>query len=147
MSDPDLSQTQGKSEPGDYEPPALEVIGSVEEVTQGDFTGPGELGNFSVSDRALKQRFEAVDRDAVLAAVAKLPLERWSYWGDESGARHIGPMAQDFAKAFEVGSDERRIHTADAGGVALAAIQALERRLRAQEQELEALRAQLEQLG
>lgn len=39
--------------------------------------------------------------------------------------RHIGPMAQDFCAAFEVGHDDKRISTIDADGVALASIQAL----------------------
>jgi hypothetical protein len=50
-------------------------------------------------------------------------------------------MAQDFAAAFEVGADNRRIDLVDANGVALAAIQALARRLAAQETEIAALNA------
>ena len=99
------------------------------------------------SDRALKEGFEPVDPRAILAAVAMLPIERWSYKGET--ARHLGPMAQDFAAAFGLGADDRHIFPLDAGGVALAAIQGLQRlveaqgvRLAALERELAALRGE-----
>jgi len=43
--------------------------------------------------------------------------------------RHIGPMAQDFFTAFGVGEDQRHITGVDADGVALAAVQGLNRKL------------------
>ena len=59
-------------------------------------------------------------------------------------------MAQDFFAAFGLGADDRHIHTVDAGGVALAALQGLHAmvhaqaaRLAALERELAALRAEL----
>jgi hypothetical protein len=51
-------------------------------------------------------------------------------------------MAQDFAAAFGVGDDDRHIHTVDASGVALAAIQALAARLAAAEARIEELQAE-----
>src|SRR5581483_10049764 len=88
---------------------------------------------------------------AVLARVAALPIETWSYKGEPG--RHLGPMAQDFAAAFGLGADDRHIHALDAAGVALAAIQALRRQLEAQaarlvalEGECAALRAELRAL-
>jgi hypothetical protein len=99
-------------------------------------TGPGATGitrgDTSPSDRDRKSGFSDVDVEAVLAAVRELPITTWSY-KDDPGVRHIGPMAQDFAAAFGVGDDDRRIHTVDASGVALAAIQALAARLEAAE--------------
>jgi len=68
------------------------------------------------SDRNVKEGFEAVDRHSVLAAVAALPIERWSYKGEP--VRHLGPMAQDFAAAFGLGADDRHIFPLDAAGVA-----------------------------
>ena len=47
-------------------------------------------------------------------------MSTWNYKAQVASTRHIGPMAQDFAKAFKVGEDERRISTVDADGVALA---------------------------
>jgi len=93
------------------------------------------------SDRALKESFEPVDPRAVLAAVARLPIERWSYRGEP--VRHLGPMAQDFAAAFGLGADDRHIFTLDAAGVALAAIQELHALAQAQQARLEALEREL----
>jgi hypothetical protein len=99
------------------------------------------------SDRNLKRDFAAVDRDAVLEQLARLPISTWSYRTDGSGQRHIGPMAQDFMAAFQVGSDERSIAKVDADGVAFAAIQALHARLERLEQENRRLRAELDALA
>jgi Chaperone of endosialidase len=82
-----------------------------------------------VSDRNLKRDFTPVNRDEILEALEGLPLSTWSYTTEESGARHIGPMAQDFMATFHVGSSDKLIYQVDADGVALAAIQALSRRV------------------
>jgi len=84
----------------------------------------------NASDRALKDGFQAVDTDTVLAKVLDLPLSEWSY-KREPGVRHIGPVAQDFHAAFALGSGDTSIATVDADGVALAAIQGLHRKLEA----------------
>jgi hypothetical protein len=57
--------------------------------------------------------------------VAALPLSWWVYKGYD--VRHIGPMAQDFHAAFDLGRDEKGLDGADLDGVALAAIQGLYR--------------------
>jgi len=103
----------------------------------------------SISDRNLKEGFAAIDPGAVLAKVLALPLTTWSYRGEP--VRHLGPMAQDFHAAFGLGADDRHIHTLDAAGVALAAVQGLHvlvaaqaRQLAALQRECAALRARLE---
>ena len=60
--------------------------------------------------------------------MAALPLARWSY-KEDPGTRHLGPVAQDFYAAFNVGPDDKHIATVDADGVALAAIQGLNQKL------------------
>ena len=82
-----------------------------------------------VSDRNLKRDFTPVNRDEILEALEGLPLSTWSYTTEDSGARHIGPMAQDFMATFHVGSSDKLIYQVDADGVAFAAIQALGRRV------------------
>ncbi len=89
-----------------------------------------------VSDRNAKRDFAPVNSREVLEKVAGLPLSEWSYKTDSSGTRHIGPMAQDFYAAFEVGLDEKSIATVDADGVALAAIQGLNQKLETENSEL-----------
>ena len=44
---------------------------------------------------------------SVLQRVGRMPITSWSYKGDLSSVRHIGPMAQDFYKAFALGLDDR----------------------------------------
>jgi Chaperone of endosialidase len=122
-----------------YEPPEAEEL--PEDKAAG--TGTGLNGNTQpTSDRNYKRDFEPVDAEAVLAGVVELPIQTWSYREDDPRVRHVGPMAQDFAAAFAVGDDDRHIHTVDAGGVALAAIQALAARLAAAEALIEELQAE-----
>ena len=95
------------------------------------------------SDRAQKEAIEAVDTDDVLSRVASLPIHEWSYRQEGPAVRHMGPMAQDFHAAFGLGTDDRHIHQVDGSGVALAAIQALNRRVEQLEQQNRSLRREL----
>lgn len=81
------------------------------------------------SDRAIKDEFGSIDSSDVLEKVAAMPLQTWHYKTEESGVRHLGPVAQDFYSAFGLGLDDKHIATVDADGVALAAIQGLNRKL------------------
>jgi hypothetical protein len=85
-----------------------------------------------------------------------LPIMQWSF-KEFPGARHLGPMAQDFHAAFGVGLDDKHIATVDADGVALAAIQGLNEKVEVRSQKSEvsiqklraenaALKQRLEQL-
>jgi hypothetical protein len=87
-----------------------------------------------LSDRNAKTDIVAVDTAAVLAGVASLPIATWKYKTDT--ATHLGPMAQDFSEAFELGDTNTGIATVDADGVALAAIQELKKQLDAKEARL-----------
>jgi hypothetical protein len=78
----------------------------------------------SLSDRNAKTDIAPLDAAAILAKVAMLPISTWRY-KTEAGARHVGPMAQDFYAAFGVGEDDRHITSIYEDGVALAAIKAL----------------------
>jgi hypothetical protein len=80
-----------------------------------------------------------VDPQAVLARVAGLPITKWSFKLDRA-TRHIGPTAQDFHAAFEVGADDKHIATVDEEGVALAAIQGLNQKLDAKDAEIQDLK-------
>jgi hypothetical protein len=97
----------------------------------------------NASDRALKADFTAIDAQAVLAKVAQLPIDEWSY-KTEGGQRHLGPVAQDFYAAFGLGADDKHITTVDESGVALAAIKGLYEQLQARDREIAALRQDLE---
>lgn len=76
-----------------------------------------------------------------------LPITTWSYTFEDASIRHLGPMAQDFKAAFEVGATDTMIFQIDADGVALASIQALHgevEALRKDKADLEASLAALE---
>ncbi len=139
----------GVDRPPSYEPPAVQDIGTVADVTQafGTRTFIGSNNNNLSSDRSLKREFAQVDTREVLARVAELPVSTWSYTFDSPSVRHMGPMAQDFAAGFGLGDDDRSIHMVDAAGVAIAAIQGLHELVEAQRQELDRLRADVTRLS
>nr|WP_231868979.1 tail fiber domain-containing protein [Rhodococcus opacus] len=76
----------------------------------------------------------------VLDRLAEMPVSVWTYGFDHESVRHLGPMAQDFATAFGLGSNDRRIAMVDANGVCMVSIQALYRRVIALEEEVARLR-------
>ena len=78
-----------------------------------------------LSRRASKEEFEPVDGAEVLARLKELELSTWKYKKTDDGARHLGPMAEDFYATFGLGSDNEHIAPSDKVGVALAAIQGL----------------------
>jgi hypothetical protein len=73
----------------------------------------------------------------------RLPISYWTY-DFEPGVRHLGPMAQDFAAAFGLGNTNRKIHIVDANGVAVVALQVLNRKVAALQREVDRLTAQLD---
>lgn len=97
------------------------------------------------SDRNAKEQFKPVNPREVLDKVIGMPITEWQY-KTEGDARHIGPMAQDFRAAFALGHDERHITSVDADGVALAAIQGLNEKLREEaarkDEEIKTLRSE-----
>jgi hypothetical protein len=103
------------------------------------------------SDRNAKENFEQTDPAEVLQKVVSLPITKWNFKQDAT--RHLGPMAQDFYEAFQIGTDDKHIGMLDESGVALAAIQGLNQKvegdnaaLQAENAELKARLAKLEQL-
>jgi hypothetical protein len=114
----------------------------------GNFTvnGPVYATAFNISsDRNLKEQFQPVNPAEVLARVASLPITSWNFKQD-AGTRHIGPMAQDFYAAFNVGTDDKHIATVDEDGVALAAIQALNAKLKEKDAQIDSLAKRLADL-
>jgi hypothetical protein len=120
------------SEP--YETPVL-----IEYPPLTDVTG----ASIESSDRNIKTGITPVESRVILEHVAHLPISSWSYKAEAGSVRHIGPMAQDFQATFGVGKDDRHIHTVDANGVALAAIQGLYQVLLERDAQLEAQRRQI----
>lgn len=131
---------------------AVRATGGVRLVTGVDSSGsplvgaelPAGSGSWSsLSDREVKANMAPANTSLILSLLAELPVSTWSYAGQDSSVRHIGPMAQDFHAAFGVGEDDRHISTVDADGVALAAIQALYRLVKERDAQIAALEARV----
>jgi len=113
----------------------------------------GSTGNLIIagtlspsSDRNVKNDFAAVDAQEVLAKVAALSIQTWTYTNN-AGVRHLGPVAQDFHAAFGLnGEDDKHIATVDADGVALAAIQGLNQKVEEQGAALKSKDARIAEL-
>jgi Chaperone of endosialidase len=112
----------------------LHVIGNI--LASGTVTGS--------SDRNAKEHFAQVNPRDVLERVAALPISRWNY-KTETEVTHLGPMAQDFYAAFNIGMDDKHISMVDADGVALAAIQGLNQKMDSENATLRAENAELKQ--
>jgi hypothetical protein len=85
----------------------------------------GCTGCTMTSDRNLKANFSAINPRFVLNRLAAIPIRAWNYKSDEPTVRHIGPTAQDFRTAFNLGVDDKHIDMVDANGVTMAAVQGL----------------------
>jgi hypothetical protein len=92
-----------------------------------------------VSDRNRKENFLALDGEDLLRRVRGVPVTTWNYIVQGREVRHVGPMAQDWHRAFGLSADSLTINSGDFDGVNLAAVQALERRTSAQQARIDAL--------
>ena len=96
------------------------------------------------SSRELKENFQAVNAEAVLEKLMKLPILEWNYTNQPDTIRHLGPMAEDFHALFGLGPDDRSISGVDRSGVGFAAVQALARRVQEREKASAANQAEIE---
>ena len=80
-----------------------------------------------ISDVNIKEDVEDIDANAILEKVGEMSIPTWRYIGGD--AAHIGPMAQDFKAAFDLGESDKYIEMVDANGVLMAAVQALYKRV------------------
>jgi FtsZ-binding cell division protein ZapB len=88
----------------------------------------GSSGWATTSTRAAKTNIDPVEPQEVLDGVTDMEVATWEYKdenGEGQGERHIGPMAEEFHKAVDVGQSDEHINSINADGVALAAIQGL----------------------
>lgn len=80
------------------------------------------------SDRDRKENIQLLNSKSLLEKLARLDISKWNYKTEGENIKHIGPMAQDFYELFGLGKDNKSISTIDASGVALAAIQELNKK-------------------
>ncbi len=120
--------------------------------------GPGGAGVFDLapngnlaisgtlsqgSSRAIKDVVASVSPLDILSRVAALPLSKWTYKNDTTKSVHLGPMAEDFYAAFELGADALHIAPGDLAAVALAAIKGLQAEVDEREARIEELEQRL----
>lgn len=97
----------------------------------------------NASSKSFKEDFGNVDVSAVLDKLVALPIQTWFYKSAHAEGPHMGPFAEDFAQHFGLGNDEKHISTVDESGVALAAIQGLNRKVENENAELKQQNAEL----
>ncbi len=117
---------------------------------------PGAGAWSILSDRNKKTNIDTLDASTYLERLDHVPVYSWSYNSQDSSITHIGPMAQDFYAAFNLGTDSTTINSGDFDGVNLLLIKALDEKMDAihnqgehiakLEIELQELRAQRERL-
>ncbi len=98
------------------------------------------------SSRAKKENIAQIDVQEILVKVSQLPINEWNYVHDQDNVKHIGPMAEDFHRLFQVGNGPKTISSLDTSGVAFAAIKALKHKLDEKDVELTELRQQVAML-
>ena len=80
--------------------------------------------------RGLSERHAmATSKDDVLRRLVALPVSTWTYAWEHESVKHMGPMSQDFASSFGLGSHDDRIDNVDECGVIIAAMQALHKKV------------------
>lgn len=104
------------------------------------------------SSRSFKDNFAAYHRDDLFRKISSMPLEFWEY--RNSDERHIGPMAEDFSAAFDVGiiretdgqRENRYLAASDVAGVALAGVKELIQLVNELKEENQELKSRIEEL-
>lgn len=92
------------------------------------------------SDLNVKEDIILVNTKDILSKVVAMPISEWTFDFDKTDSRHIGPMAQDFKKQFNLGSSDKTISVGDAAGVALAAIKGLNEVINEKDVKIDALK-------
>ncbi len=98
------------------------------------------------SDVNSKENIRLVNTAEILNKVMNLPVSIWNYKFDQDSVRHLGPMAQDFFKEFNLGSTEDKISSIDTSGVALASIKELGKQLANKDSEIKSLKTENQKL-
>ena len=101
-----------------------------------------------ISDRNRKEGFLAIDGEDLLLRLRQVPVTTWRYRDEEDrSVLHIGPMAQDWHRAFGFSRDDQTINMSDFDGVNLAAVKALEARTAQLQQQVAAKDAEIARLN
>ncbi|MBL0937591.1 MAG: tail fiber domain-containing protein [Gemmatimonadaceae bacterium] len=119
--------------------PSTATVGRLIETSSGAYLTTGGVWT-NTSDSTKKANFRAVDGESVLSKLAAMPVYTWNYTAEDTTTRHMGPTAQAFRAAFNLGDTDKAISTVDIDGVAIAGVKALDNRTRSLKTEVMALR-------
>ena len=103
----------------------------------------------SLSDKNVKENIEPLDKSFYLNQLDSIEITKWNYITQDEHIKHIGPMAQDFYKYFQIGTDSTRINSLDFDGINLLLLQAIYEKTIAYENQnktLDTLEQELEKL-
>ena len=102
---------------------------STPDSTAGVYMRSNMSGWSNYCDRNLKENFETIDEELLLSKIRELPITKWNYKSGDPSIKYIGPVAQDFYKAFQLGgTDSLGINSICIEGISLAGVKALEKR-------------------
>jgi trimeric autotransporter adhesin len=101
-------------------------------------------GNWTnTSSQTKKEDFSDVNGLELLKKIQQMSIRKWKYKG--TNEYHIGPVAEDFYKLFELGVDDKSISTVDPAGIALAAIKEQQRIIQHMQTEITLLKKMISQ--
>lgn len=102
------------------------------------------------SSRSFKDNIQPLDGKELLAKISSLDIPEWDY--EDTDEHHIGPMAEDFVKVFDVGTvrddgtrENMYLAAGDVAGVALAGVQVLLEEIESLKQRIAELEAERKQ--
>ena len=128
-------EDDGKVEIG----PGADVVFTLD--PSGNLTISGTLSD--ASSRDIKENFVETD-GSILGQVMSLPIYFYNYTNEDDSIQHVGPTAEDFASIFGVGADNKHISPRDLAGVAVAAVQELNKSLIDKVAEIKFLESELD---
>jgi len=95
------------------------------DLSTGVTLAPGS-GSWSIlSDRKAKENIVHISPIDYLDRLEDIDVYSWNYKSQNEGIRHIGPMAQDFFRTFQLGNDSKIINSGDFDGINLLLLKGL----------------------
>jgi hypothetical protein len=86
----------------------------------------GTSGWTNYCNRNIKENFEKINLEELLTRIKNIPVTKWNYKSGDPTIKYIGPVAQDFYAAFQLGgTDSLGINSINIDGVNMAGVQAL----------------------
>jgi len=119
---------------------------SYPDSTSGVYMNGGTSGWSNYSSRDLKENFRLLDGEELLDKIRNMSITEWNYTVTPE-IKYIGPVAEEFWEAFHLnGDDKKGINSISIDGVNMAGIQALEKRTREMQAQIDLLQAENERL-